>query len=140
MPYVSPGGPGDSNTITYPVDLMRSVGLKVMQRAQQAMDDHQRLWSAIEEWIGTCAPRDALYTHNHYDIYDLDVRPYLHSVLGPHAQRLWDAYQWQMNIGQALIDAAEQMSNLDQQIASSYGTVDTSGNKPTGHGSNHTVE
>lgn len=120
MPVARPAPNDTENTdISYPLDLMRDVGLALMKQATQNLSTHQNLWNTIQQWIDDSAPTFSTWTLGGTLI---DVRSYLTNVLASHAQRLQDSYEWQMSIGQALIDAVVQISAVEQQISNGFTT------------------
>ncbi|HLG76631.1 MAG TPA: hypothetical protein VKX46_09455 [Ktedonobacteraceae bacterium] len=115
--------------ISYPTDLMSEVALTILQRTQQAMQNHQQAWQAIQRWIEESAPK-----FSQLGVGLIDVRPYLTNVLVPHAQRLQASYEWQWNAAQTLVSAIEQIRTTDQNIARSFTPETSTAGNLSSHG------
>lgn len=132
MPYV-PGGPQDdgSDTIAYPIDLLRTVAAKILLNATNAQTAHNHLWSSVQQFLnegpGTSSPSIGGYT----DTEQLNVRYYLNNVLEPHQQRIQDSYTYQIKIAQALFDMADQVEGVEERIKASFGQGTPTPPRPT---------
>ena len=103
MPQIAPE-PGGSNSdlLSYPVDYMRTTAAKILVRAQQALDDHDKAWSSVLNYCET-TPSD----------FGVHV---VRAVLQPHAQRLRQSYEWQLALAQSLFDAIDSVEGTDVSI------------------------
>ncbi|MDQ2715706.1 MAG: hypothetical protein M3Z08_12425, partial [Chloroflexota bacterium] len=88
--------------LSYPVDYMRTTAAKILVRAQQALDEHDKAWNAALNYCET-TPSD----------FGAHV---VRAVLQPHAQRLRQSYEWQLALAQSLFDAIDSVEGTDVSI------------------------
>lgn len=119
------------NQIAYPLDLMNQTALTILQKAQDAMVTHQSTWKIIQDWIDHSAPTDS-----QMGIGWPDVRSYLSNVLDSHAQRLQASYQWQIDTAQAIINAVQQITTVEQENTNGF-TVGSGSTGSSPHGGGH---
>ncbi len=105
-----------SDTIIYPIDLLRKTAAKILVDADLAQQEHQAKWHALKT--------------KYIDVHDLDGK--MAAVLNIHEKRMSDSYNWQMKLAQALFDAISQMETADQQAAKGF-KPDNS-DEPPAHG------
>ncbi len=124
MPSIPAGGDSSSGSdeMSYPLDVLGETAAKILANANLALDEHTRHWSVVQAYIDSNGPRPFNVwspTQAQYDA-QLDVRPYLDNVLTPHAQRLHDSYQWQIQLATALFAAIAAVEGADTDVAQSF--------------------
>jgi hypothetical protein len=124
MPHipVSGGSSSGNEEMSYPIDLLRETAAKILANANLALDEHTRNWSAVQAYINSNGPRPFNFWSPDQQSYDIqfDVRPYLENVLAPHAQRLHESYQWQIQFATALFAAIAIVEGADNDVAQSF--------------------
>jgi hypothetical protein len=96
---------GDSNKITYPINHMYDVASQMITNATNAQDNHDNAWNKINGYIQR---------------FPWFMQGALHAVLDPYDLRARASYDWQMSAAYALKDAADTISQADDEIKQSF--------------------
>lgn len=97
------GNTSDPNAITYPVDQMRNIGIKLYLDAETALQQHETIWQWVKSWLASN-----------------DDKGYYAAVLNPHEQRMRASFAWQQQLGQTLVNAADLADSTDDSTAQSF--------------------
>ncbi|WP_376794157.1 hypothetical protein [Thermogemmatispora sp.] len=139
-----------SDWALYPLDTLRNAAASILVKASLARDQHDQSWAIIQNWLdeevngyyspptpagvidravdrwwddGT-TPSQYVYEQRQSRSPDManliEIRSYVRSVLEPYARRLRAAYDWQIQLAQALFDLIQQAGDLDQQMQSHF--------------------
>ena len=91
--------------ISYPIDRMQQTAQKIKSNAQQAYERHVVAWRNSEALI------------NRFPGF---MQPPLRTVFDSHDQRFRLSYQWQMEFADHLINAANEMKQVDDNSAQQF--------------------
>jgi hypothetical protein len=101
---VGSGSTGNSDeSILYPIDLMRQVAAKLLVQADVAQQEHDRIYAQVQSFLEAN-----------------DVDGTMAAVVKPHAQRMRDSYEWQIQLASTLFDAIDAMENTDQNVSQRF--------------------
>jgi len=110
--------PGDSSTVSYPIELLRSVANRILQNVSLALEEHNKQWNAITNYV---------------DNADSQLQDPMRKVFNAHKARLEASYQWQADFAGTLLGIADLAEEWDNQTAQSFRPTNSSPSNNRSH-------
>lgn len=101
----TPNTGGGTDTISYPIDLLRSVANQILTNLSLALDEHNTKWNAIVDYV---------------DNADYNLQDPMRKVFNAHRAKLEASYQWQADFAGALLGIADLAEAWDDHTAQSF--------------------